>query len=63
MVHKVGVIYMDLYKVFDSLNHKLLIIKLKRNGLSQHAVELEFNTLGDWRKIIAGVLGNLYWVI
>ena len=61
MVHKVGVIYMDLYKAFDSLNHKLLIIKLKRNGLDQHAVE--FNTLGDWRKIIAGVLDNLYWVI
>ena len=39
MGHKVGVIYMDLYKAFDSLNHKLLIAKLKRNGLDQHAFE------------------------
>ena len=29
MGHKVGVIYMDLCKAFDSLNHELLIAKLK----------------------------------
>ena len=68
MGHKVGVIYMDLSKAFDSLNHELLIAKLKCYGLDQHAVEFfrshlsnrcqcckVNNTLGDWRKIIAGV--------
>ena len=68
MGHKVGVIYMDLSKAFDSLNHELLIAKLKCYGLDQHAVEFfrrylsnryqcckTNNTLGDWKKIIAGV--------
>ena len=39
MGHKVGVIYMSLSKVFDSLNQKLLIAKLKCDGLDQNAVE------------------------
>ena len=68
MGHKVGVIYMDLSKAFDSLNHELLTAKLKCYGLDQNAVEFFRsylsnryqcckinNTLGDWRKIIAGV--------
>ena len=68
MGHKVGVIYMDLSKAFDSLNHELLIAKLRCYGLDQNAVEFFKsylsnryqcckinNTLGDWRKIIAGV--------
>ena len=68
MSHKVGGIYMDLSKAFDSLNHELLIAKLKCYGLDQHAVEFfrsylsnryqcckVNNVLGDWRKIIAGV--------
>ena len=59
---------MDLSKAFDSLNHELLIVKLKYYGLDQHAVEFFRsylsnryqcckinNTLGNWRKIIAGI--------
>ena len=65
---KVGLIYMDLYKAFDGLNNELLFAKLKCYGLNQHAIECFKsylskpyqrckinNTLGDWRKIIAGV--------
>ena len=37
---KVGVIYMDLSKAFDILNHELVIAKLKCNGLDKHAVEI-----------------------
>ena len=68
MVHKVGIIYVDLSKAFVSLNHEFLIAKQKCYGLDQHAVEFFRsylsncyqcckinNTLGDWRKIIAGV--------
>ena len=59
---------MDLSKAFDSLNHELLIAELKCYGVDQHAVEFfrsylpncyrcckVNNTLGDWRKIMAGV--------
>ena len=68
MGYKIGVIYMYLSKAFGSLNHELLIAKLKCYGLDQHAVEFfrsylsnryqcckTNNTLGDWKKIIAGV--------
>ena len=66
MGHKVGLIYMDLSEAFDSLNHKLLIVKLKYHGLDQNAVQFFRsylsnlhhsckinNTLGDRRRIIS----------
>ena len=68
MGHKVGLIYMDLSKAFDSLNLEFLIAKLKYHGLDQIAVDFFRsylsncyhsckinNALRDWRKIIAGV--------
>ena len=81
MGHKGGVIDMDLSKALDCLNHELLIAKLKCYGLEQNAVDFFKryisnryqcckinNTLGDWRKIIAGVpqgsiLGSLLFNI
>ena len=68
MGHEVGVIYMDLPKAFDSLNHDLLFAKLKCYGLHQKAVQCFRsylsnhyqcckinNTLRDCRKNKAGV--------
>ena len=68
MSYKVGVIHMNLFKTFESLNHELSIAKLKYYGLDQHAIKFFIiylsncyqcckinNTLGNQRKIIAGV--------
>ena len=35
---KVGVIYMDLSEAFESLNHEILIAKLRFYRLDQHAI-------------------------
>ena len=42
---KVGVIIMDLSKAFDSLNHKLLLTKLKAYGLDSNSVTFMKNYL------------------
>ena len=67
MGHNVGVAYIDLSNIIDSLIHELLIAKLKCYGLDQHTVDFFSylsdrypcckinNTLGDWRKIITSV--------
>ena len=63
MGHNVGVAYIDLSNIIDSLIHELLIAKLKCYGLDQHTIDLFRsyqcckinNTLGDWRKILAAV--------
>ena len=63
MGHKIHEIHMDLSKAFDSVNHELLIAKLKSYGLDQHAANLFrnckcckiFNIIGNWRKILADV--------
>ena len=51
MGHKVGVIYMDLFKAFDSLNHELLIAKLKRYVLDEHAVEFFRSYLSNRKSV------------
>ena len=66
---------MDLSTAFDSLNHELLIAKLRCHGLDQHAIEFFRsylsnryqccklnNTLGDWRKIIAVYYRDLHYI-
>ena len=60
MGHKVGVIYMDLSKAFGSLNHELLIAKLKCYGLDQHAVKFFRSYLSNCYKCckISNTLGD-----
>ena len=47
MSHKLGVIYMDLSKAFDSLHHELLIDKLRCFGLDQNVVEFFISYLSN----------------
>ena len=65
---KVGAIFMDLSKAFDTLNHRRLLAKLKAYGLQPTALkQMEnyitgrfqrtkvSNSYSSWSKIIAGV--------
>ena len=65
---KVGVIFMDLSKAFDTINHSLLLAKLKAYGFSNQALSLLQSYLcnrfqrsiingsfSSWNKAITGV--------
>ena len=65
---KVGVIFMDLSKAFDTINHSLLLAKLKAYGFSNQALRLLQSYLcnrfqrsiingsfSSWNEVITGV--------
>ena len=65
---KVGAIFMDLSKTFDTLNHRLLLAKLKAYGLQPTGLKQMENYLtgrfqktkvcnsySSWSEVIAGV--------
>ena len=70
---KVGAIFMDHSKAFHSLNHRLLLAKLKAYGLQPTALKqmenwrtdrfqrTKFNnSYSSWSEIIAGVPKDLF---
>ena len=65
---KVGIIFMDLSKAFNTLNHNLLLAKLNASGFSFNAIKFmksylseRFqrvnmnNNFSEWCKILLGV--------
>ena len=69
---KAVVIFMDLSKAIDTINHNLLFAKLKAHGFSNQALRLLQSHLGDrfrrsiingsfrsWNEVITGVLQGL----
>ena len=70
---KLGVIIIDLSKAFDSLNHELLLRKLKAYGLDSNSVTFMKsyltnrlqrckikNSFNEWGKVLNGVPQGLF---
>ena len=70
---KIGAIFMDLSKAFDTINHRLLLAKLKAYGLQATALKLMENYLtgryqrtkvnGEYGRIKGSILGPLLFTI
>ena len=52
MKEYVGMVVLDLQKAFDTVNHKILIDKLKALGLNQIVINWCVSYLGDGEQIV-----------